>query len=311
MHLRTIIVRGGLMAVAAMALNSGSVTAVAADQHSWSSSSSVSSSSHGGPMADCSDLHMEFDGQKAIVRSEEKTLSRAEAPTLRVHAETNGGVQIQGWDKDSYSITTCKAAAPPEGEAEGLFSQIHVSIQNGEVSASGPGRSGRRHEWSVFFLIRTPKGATVDLDATNGPISLYGMDGKLTARATNGPISLKDFSGEADVNATNGPISVSGSHGNLKIRTENGPISVAVSETSWSGAGLTADAENGPVSLHVPSGFQSSFLVESRGHGPVSCSASICSEARTTWDDDRKRIEFGSGAPVIHLSSYNGPVSVR
>jgi len=306
MKVRTICVQVGLVAMVALALNSGSVAAVPDDRHSWSSSSS-----HSGPMADCSDLQMNFDGERAIVKSEEKILTRAEAPTLRVHAETNGGLQIQGWDKDTYSITTCKAAAPPEGQAEVLFSQIHVSIQGGEVSASGPERSGRRGEWSVFFLIRTPKGATVDLDATNGPISLYGVDGKLTARATNGPISLKDFSGDADVHATNGPISVSGSHGNLRIKTENGPISVAVSETSWSGTGLTADAENGPVSLHVPSGFQSSFLVESRGHGPVSCSASICGEARKSWDDDRKKIEFGSGAPVIHLSSYNGPVSVR
>jgi hypothetical protein len=266
---------------------------------------------HSGPMADCSDLQMNFDGEKAIVKSEEKTLSRAEAPTLRVHAETNGGVQLQGWDKDSYSITTCKAASPPQSEAEVLFSQIHVSIQGGDVSVSGPSRSGHRDQWSVFFLIRTPKGATVDLDATNGPISFYGVDGKVTARAINGPISIKDFSGDAEVNATNGPISVSGSRGNLRIRTENGPISVAVSETKWNGAGLTADAENGPVSLHVPAGFQSSFLVESRGNGPVSCAASICGEARKTWDDDHKRIEFGSGAPLIHLSSYNGPVSVR
>jgi hypothetical protein len=306
MHLQTIFVRVGLLAVAVLALNSGFAVAAQGDEHSRSSFSS-----HGGPMADCADLQMSFDGERAIVRSEEKTLTRAEAPTLRVHAETNGGVQLQGWDKDTYSVTTCKAAAPPEGQAEMLFSQIHVSIQGGEVSASGPERSGRHGEWSVFFLIRTPKGATVDLEATNGPLSLYGVDGKVTARVTNGPISLKDFAGDADVQATNGPISVSGSRGNVRIRTQNGPITVAVSETSWSGAGLTADAENGPVSLHVPAGFQSSFLVESRGHGPVSCAASICGETRKTWDDDRKRIEFGSGAPVIHLSSYNGPVSVK
>ena len=306
MHPRTMVVRISLAAIAVLGLDSRTVAA----EPAGTQSSSISSH-HNGPMADCSDLQMNFDGERAIVKSEEKTLSRAEAPTLRVHAETNGGVQVQGWDKDTYSITTCKAAAPPEGQAEMLFSQIHVSMQGGEVSASGPGRSGRHGQWSVFFLIRTPKGAVVDLDATNGPISLYGVDGKVTARVTNGPISLKDFAGDADVRATNGPISVSGSRGNVRIKTENGPINVAISETSWSGAGLTADAENGPVSLHVPAGFQSSFLVESRGNGPVSCAASICGETRKTWDDDHKRIEFGSGAPVIHLSSYNGPVSVR
>src|SRR5262249_56132407 len=138
------------------------------------------------------------------------------------------------------------------------------------------------------------------------------VEGKRTGRGTNGRMWLNDCWGEADVEATNGPISVSGSHGNLKVRTQNGPISVRVSETKWDGAGLTADAENGPVSLHVPAGFQSAFLVESRGHGPVSCSASICGEARKTWDDDdRRKIEFGTGSPVIKPSTYNGPFSVR
>jgi len=40
------------------------------------------------------------------------------------------------------------------------------------------------------------------------------------------------------------------------------PISVALEGTTWSGAGLTADAKNGPLTLMVPSGYQSSFVVE-------------------------------------------------
>src|SRR5579883_3089556 len=135
--------------------------------------------------------------------------------------------------------------------------------------------------------------------------------GKLNAKATNGPITIQDFTGDGDLRAQNGPISIFGSSGNLRVHTENGPITVALRSTTWTGAGLTADAENGPVTLQVPAGFQSSFLVESNGNGPVSCAASICGESRKTWDDDRKRIEFGSAPPVIHLSSYNGPVSVR
>ena len=263
---------------------------------------------HDGPVASCSDLHISYDHREPVIKSEEKTLTRAEAATLRVHAETNGGVQIWGWDKDSYSVTACKIADASESDADAIFSQIHISIQNGEVSASGP---NHRDHWSVFFLIRSPKSATINLDATNGPVSFYSVDGKLNAHATNGPIAIRDFTGDGEIRATNGPISVSGSSGNLRVHTENGPISVSLRGSSWSGSGLTADAENGPVTLSVPSGFQSSFVVESTGHGPVSCHASICGQSRKTWDEDRKRIEFGSAPPVIHLSSYNGPVSVR
>jgi hypothetical protein len=298
------LIRGGLAAALGLALGSAAASEGAAAQRD-----ARVSTHNNGPAESCADLDVRFDDERAIMKSEQQTLTRGEAPVLRVHAETNGGVELQGWDQETYSVTTCKFAAPPQGDAEVVFSQIHTSIFGGEVSATGP---GHRDRWSVFFLIRTPRGATVNLDAHNGPVSVYGVNGTLTAHAVNGPISLKDFSGEGDIEAQNGPISVRGSRGNLKIRTQNGPISVHVDETKWDGAGLTADAENGPVSLHVPSGFQTAFLVESRGHGPVSCSASICGEARKTWDDqDRRKIEFGSGSPVIHLSSYNGPVSVR
>jgi DUF4097 and DUF4098 domain-containing protein YvlB len=102
-----------------------------------------------------------------------------------------------------------------------------------------------------------------------------------------------------------------GSSGNVHIRTENGPISVNLSGTSWNGSGLSADAHNGPVTLRVPSGFQSSFVVESTNHAPMSCRASICDSARKTWDDEHRRIEYGSSPAVVHLSTVNGPVSVE
>jgi hypothetical protein len=95
----------------------------------------------------------------------------------------------------------------------------------------------------------------------------------------------------------------------LRLHTENGPITVSLG-SNWDGSELVADAVNGPLTLRVPSGFRSSFLVESNGNSPVSCHASICSDARKTWDDEHRRIEYGSGSPVIRLSTENGPISV-
>src|SRR5262245_14608985 len=64
---------------------------------------------HKEPAADCSDLHIRFNEQDAIVRSEEHTLTKSEAPVLQIHPHANGGVQVVGWDKDTYSVTACKA----------------------------------------------------------------------------------------------------------------------------------------------------------------------------------------------------------
>ena len=183
-----------------------------------------------------------------------------------------------------------------------------MTIEKGRITTNGP---VDEDDWTIYLLIRTPKSASVDLETTNGPISLYDMDGKLAARAQNGPISLKNFSGDAEITAVNGPISLEGSSGNVRIHTENGPISVALQGKTWSGTGLSADAKNGPMTLMVPSDYQSSFVVESTNYAPVSCKASICDNARKTWDDNHRRIEFGSTPAMIRLSTVNGPVSVR
>jgi hypothetical protein len=266
------------------------------------------SGGHHEPASDCSDLHVRFDDRDAVMESEERTVTKADAPTLRVRPHKNGGVQVQGWDKDTYSVTSCKFASNEDGGAQRILAQMTLSIRNGEVSTSGPSDDG---DWTIYLLIRAPKSSVIDLETANGPLSLYSVDGKLTAHATNGPITLRDFSGDAEVRAANGPITITGSSGNVRIHTENGPISINLKGTSWSGTGLTADAQNGPLTLSVPSDYKSSFSVESRNYSPMSCHASICENARKTWDDNNRRIEFGGSPAMIRLTTVNGPVSVQ
>jgi hypothetical protein len=266
------------------------------------------SGGHHEPVTDCSDLRVRFNDREAVMESEERTVTKAEAPTLRLRPHKNGGVQVQGWDKDTYAVTFCKFASKEDGDAKRILSQMTLSVRNGEVTANGPSDDG---DWTIYLLIRAPKASVIDLETANGPLSLYQVDGRLTAHATNGPITLRDFSGDADISAANGPITISGSSGNVRIHTENGPISINLKGTTWSGTGLTADAQNGPLTLSVPSDYQSSFSVESRNYSPMSCHASICDNARKTWDDNNRRIEFGSSPAMIRLSTVNGPVSIQ
>jgi DUF4097 and DUF4098 domain-containing protein YvlB len=276
----------------------------------------------GEPAATCNDLRIQFDERPAVMQTEDRTFTKAEAPVLRATGETNGGVQVVGWDKDTYSVSLCKAVAPG---SENLFSQIKLSATNGEVSVSGPPRND---DWTAFLLIHAPKAATLDLRVNNGPLSLYSVDGKITAHADNGPISAHDCKGEVKLDARNGPISTRGTSGTVELRTENGPINtdatggsvnirtqngpidVALSGQTWNGSGLQAHAENGPLTIRVPQGYQSGVVIESDGHSPFSCHAAVCSEGRKTWDDDKKRVEFGSGATLVHASTVNGPISI-
>ena len=266
-----------------------------------------SSSHHHDAVADCSDLHMQFENRDAVVQSEERTISKAEASTLRIVAESNGGLQVQGWEKNDYSVTLCKGA-DPAGDAQDLLSRIHLTFQNGEVGVSGP---SSRDRWSAYLLLKAPKDASIDLQVKNGPVGLYQVDGKASVQAQNGPVTVRDCTGDLNLSAINGPVTLEGNSGKLRVDAQNGPVTVSLDGTSWAGSGIEAHAKNGPLTLRIPEGYQSGVLVESDGHSPFRCHASACSEARKTWDEDSKSIQFGSGPTMIHLSTMNGPISVN
>ena len=259
------------------------------------------------PIGSCSDLSASFDNRRAIVESEERTITKAEASTLRVRAESNGGLQVEGWDNDNYGVTLCKAAESG-ADVESVLSKIHLTFQNGELDVTGPASHDR---WAAHLLVKAPKGASLDLEVNNGPMGLYHVDGNLNARAQNGPITVLGCSGNVNLATKNGPVTLEGNSGKLRVDAQNGPLTVSLSGKSWSGSGIEAHANNGPLSLEIPSGYQSGVLVESEGHSPFQCHASVCAEGRKNWEDDRKSIEFGSGPTVVHLSTVNGPVSVR
>ena len=259
------------------------------------------------PIRTCSDLNVSFENRRAIVESEERTVTKAEASTLRIQAESNGGLQVEGWDQDNYGVTLCKAA-DPDGNAESVLSQIHLTFQNGELGVAGPPSHDR---WTAHILVKAPQGASLDLAVNNGPLALYQVDGNMKVHAHNGPVTVVGSTGDVNVSTQNGPVTLEGNSGKLRVDAQNGPLTVSLGGKSWSGSGLEAHAGNGPLTLEIPSGYQSGVLVESEGHGPFQCHASVCSEARKNWEDDRKSIEFGSGPTVVHLSTVNGPVSVH
>ena len=42
----------------------------------------------------------------------------------------------------------------------------------------------------------------------------------------------------------------------------------------------------------------------------MSCAASVCDQVRKTWDNRERRMEYGSGSPVLKISTENGPIAV-
>ena len=265
----------------------------------------------------CEDIRIEFDERPA--RRAEDSFKLPAASPLRVRLPVNSGIRVWGSDRSDFAVTVCKAAPRAED-----LEAIRVSPEGSGLAFHGPGGK----EWVTYLLVEAPRNAGLDLEARNGSIGVDGTAGKITARTTNGPIGLSNCSGVIDASAQNGPISIedctgsgearavngpvhiSGDSGTYRLSTQNGPISVKLAGERWTGS-LDARAVNGPLSLKISDGYRSGVVVETTGHGPVSCPDSACRAARRTFDDDSRRIEFGDSEPVVRLSTRNGPVSIE
>jgi DUF4097 and DUF4098 domain-containing protein YvlB len=268
---------------------------VAASQH-------FSVNVEGDEVTGCGDLTVTSDQE--IARADESLALPASGP-VKLSAARNGGAWILGSQGTQIEIEACKiAVAASQSRAQEILAGIRVQQQAGAVTASGTGS-----RWHVYFIVRAPRGSTISADTTNGPLSLRDAEGTFTMQASNGPVSISNSRGTIDARTVNGPISLKGGAGEFTLRAQNGPLSIKLDGAAWDGAGLTGETRNGPLSLTVPQGYRSGVLVEADGHSPMRCSR--CPDARRTWDDDQRRIEFGGGPQVIKLTTSNGPVSVE
>jgi len=255
-------------------------------------------------LSDCGQLRIQIGDGETIRSMQEQSLPRS-AATLTVQAQPRGGIHVQGWNGDSYSIKACLAAgADDPSEARAILDQIKLTVQDGLVKLDGPTGQG----WIGFLIIQAPMGAALDLSSTNGPIGVRGFSGTIKTHNVNGPITLSDVQGKIRADVQNGPIDVDRSGGDFNLSAQNGPLTIEFSGNEWSGQ-LEGRTQNGPLTLRVPENFQSAVRVDASKHSPVECLAVQCRGAARTWDQPNV-IRFGDSTPTVHLSTVNGPVTI-
>jgi len=253
----------------------------------------------------CADLKVRSEGEVALAG---ETFTLPKTQPLAIEGTTRGGIRVRGWERPDYSVQACKiAVAGDRAGAETSLKDISVKQVSGRFSASGPA-SG---DWMVYYIVRAPKDADLDLETRNGPLSLDAVAGRIKARAGNGPVSIHECTGEIQARTANGPVSFSGAGGDVSLAAQNGPLSIRLSGSEWQGPKLEARTVNGPVSLHVPDTYHSGIRIETGAHTPLSCRAGICSGAASEVSGDQRSLQLNGANPLVRLSTGHGPVAVR
>jgi hypothetical protein len=267
------------------------------------------------PLLSASDIHMTFsqrgsEGDVGIVnerRDQTLAIQPPAAGPLRVRASDTGGIRVQPSADGSWSALVCMAAgAKSSAEANAILDQLHVVASAGTLTVEGP--SDR--SWSTYIVLSVPRDVALDLRANNGDLKLRDVSGDFTARSENGPLSFVGTAGKVTAQAENGPIQFRGHAGDIHLTADNGPIGVELDAPSWTGAGLDAHAENGPVKFSAPDGLHTGVQLTGSGNSPIKWSGDLRSATLDEWNRSRS-IRFGSGPVLIHLSTVNGPVEIR
>lgn len=283
--------------------------ALATPAYASSHEHTLNLSRSGDDLTSCDQVQARFgdgDDPLPMARSEQTfTIPRASTAALTMHLDTSGGIAVSGWDRDDYQVTACKiASGATHEEAADRLKQIDVGFDGGHLSLSGPS-----DDTLVYFLVRAPKNAVLDLAAKNSPLDLRDIQGTITARAENGPIALAGCRGNIQVDAENGPVSSKAGGGRQRLSVKNGPLEVRLEGKRWEGDGFEASARNGPVRVDIPDGYESGVRLDVSKNSPLLCSS--CEGNMGTTEDGMRTFEFGKSAPLVRISAQNGPVNVK
>jgi hypothetical protein len=212
------------------------------------------------------------------------------AGPLSVDAGQNGGIIVEGWDRNEIRVrAVVQGSARSDARARELAGQVQVQAGGGRVYATGP-ENMRNEWWSVSYRINVPHKSDLDLRASNGGITIVAVAGNMRFDTTNGGVKLQDIGGRV-----NG-------------ETRNGGLDVRLSGDRWDGEGLDVETSNGGVTLSIPEGYNAELETRTVNGGlridfPITVQGELTARRGISTT-------LGSGGPLVRARTTNGGVKV-
>jgi len=204
---------------------------------------------------------------------------------IAIDGGENGGMTVVGWDRDSVRVIyRVLGRAHTAERAEELVKSIRLEREDAWLRPQGPALTSREW-WSVEVMVWVPRSSNLAL------------------RTLNGPLGIQRVRGTMDIASTNGPVSLVGLSGAVQARVQNGPLHVELEGSRWTGAGLDAAAENGPVHFVVPRQY-SANLETGTINGPSTIDYALQVNRLGRGHINAK---LGSGGAPIRVVTDNGP----
>lgn len=240
---------------------------------------------------------------------------------------TNGGVEITGWDQETVDVTAVRYAA-----TEDLLQQVKIDVTAGtdavRIRTVRP-LDRNRGGWGVKYTIRVPRKTEIDrLESTNGSLRLESLAGPARLRTTNGSVKLNAIDGVVKAETTNGSITADDLRGGIEAESTNGSVRINLASVMDAGAirlettngaiELTAaklagnpihcDTTNGSITLRLPTDVKAQVKGRT-SNSRIHSDFDIAGE----FDSKRRSVDgtINGGGPLIELSTSNGAIRIE
>jgi len=256
---------------------------------------------------------------------------------------SNGSVEISGWDQDTVDISGTKYARTPE-----LRDALKIEIDHSpsEVSIRTVRPSERRGNMGAKYIIKVPRHTQLDrivssngaihaldlegpahLRTSNGAVRAENLHGSLDAQTSNGSIEVQGLEGSASLHTSNGRVRADDVRGSIEADTSNGGIHIMLSKPD-AGRPIKLETSNGPIELTMQALNQNEIHASTSNGGitvhlpgnvnaDLNATASNSSistefEVATSGSLEKHHLEgkIGGGGPMIDLSTSNGSIKV-
>lgn len=225
--------------------------------------------------------------QSSFCEVREATLP-ANRDVIRVDGGDNGGVSVRAWDEDRILVRAkIRVWGVSHEDAEEFASDIKLETGRA-IRADGPTNFWRKRGWSVSFELMVPRSSSLDLDATNGGISIREVVGNIEFSTTNGGVYLDAVGGD------------------VYGRTTNGGVHVEFIGDAWQGRGLDVKTTNGGIKLYVPETYNARLETGTTNgsihlDSPMMIQGTIGKSIQT---------DLGEGGARVRVKTTNGGVTI-
>ena len=221
----------------------------------------------------------------------EKSFDVSQQAVLRL-ANLNGGVDIEGWDKNEIKITAIITADDQE-DRDRIKIQFHQSSNDVSVETEyekqlpwGRNDSSRR----VDYKVMVPFGASLaEIDLVNGLLVIDKVKGEIKANTVNGAINVQGLADDVELNSVNG--SIKATYHQIDNIDD-----------------IDLTTVNGSIKLYLPSELSATINAETM-HGSIKTAFGLSSNKKV-FSGRSLSGSVGRGDININLESVNGSIKV-